>query len=104
MRIMTLPALVLFLAAVPAVASETSDVPAGGAEPFPPIGEELYLRNCRACHGPRGASGSGGQIRGSSERTVRRALGGTDGMPEFDFPEDEVSALVAYIEYLDTLD
>lgn len=94
MRLATVSAILLAITAVSASADEPADALA--------MGEDLYQRNCRACHGPLGTSGSGGQIRGSSERTVRRALGGAEGMPEFEFEDAEIAALVAYVEYLGT--
>ncbi|AHM03216.1 hypothetical protein roselon_00800 [Roseibacterium elongatum DSM 19469] len=63
-------------------------------------GETLFQRHCRACHGPDARRGASGDIRGLGEGTLRMALGGIESMPEFDFDDAEVGALVAYLARL----
>ena len=66
-------------------------------------GRALYDENCAACHMEDG-SGSDLEpdIRGAPRGMVKRALGGMDSMPEFDFTEAELDSLLAYLDALDT--
>lgn len=63
-------------------------------------GRRLYMIHCLACHGPTGVNDASGDIRGMGEATIRYAMGGVEQMPSFDFTEDELTALVAYIAAL----
>jgi ubiquinol-cytochrome c reductase cytochrome c subunit len=73
------------------------------------LGRDLFIANCAACHG---ASGSGDAVGGgfvapslhqADARTVAEAVTvGPGPMPRFSFQQDELNALAAYVEYLQT--
>lgn len=90
MYIRTITALIL-LAAAPIRAQESGPAADGKA---------LFTTNCQRCHGPDASTGKGGDIRGSHLRSVRKATGGFETMPEFDLTDDELDALVAYLATL----
>jgi ubiquinol-cytochrome c reductase cytochrome c subunit len=70
-------------------------------------GRELYINNCAACHG---ATGSGGSIGGgafaptligrSPTIVAEAALVGPGPMPRFDWSEQQLSEVAAYVGYL----
>jgi len=70
-----------------------------GIDVADPLAYGAYLfDNCTSCHGEDGREGSGGDIRGADFRTVKKmTTAGLEGMPEFDFEELELNALVAYL-------
>ena len=61
------------------------------------LGATLFADNCVECHGEDGSEGPSGDIRGSDLQQVRMATGGIEEMPEFEFSDDEVKALTAYL-------
>ena len=64
-------------------------------------GKTLFSENCVECHGKDGSEGSGGDIRGSDLRTVKKMTkGGVEDMPEFEFTQEELEAIVAYLASL----
>ena len=72
-----------------------------------PRGQELFAASCAACHG---ASGNGGAVGGGAlawpitddaPLTVAEAMvSGPGQMPVFDLPEEDLNAIVTYVEYL----
>lgn len=73
-----------------------------GLTPADP-GQVLFTDNCAACHGDDGRGvDSEPDIRGKSPAQLRRAFGGMDAMPEFDFTDDEIAALAEYLHVLKT--
>jgi mono/diheme cytochrome c family protein len=77
-------------------------VPPAMADGTDPIdtGKDLYLENCQVCHGADAREGSGGDIRGTSFRKLRKAVGGIEQMPEFDLTDDELNAVWAFLTSL----
>jgi mono/diheme cytochrome c family protein len=69
-----------------------------------PSGRVLYVENCAECHGATGEGDDGvaPDIRGANRTALDRALPGFDQMPEFDLTEEEVRALHAYLQALDS--
>ena len=63
-------------------------------------GKMLFEENCVECHGEDAKEGASGDIRDADLQQVRRAVRGTDAMPEFEFESEEIAALVAYLETL----
>jgi mono/diheme cytochrome c family protein len=68
-------------------------------------GEAIFNSACAGCHGAEAAGGRGPSLRGplrigneSSDirKTILEGIPGT-GMPKFDFEQDELGPLVAYI-------
>ena len=106
MRPCLLPVLlpVLLVAAAPALAgSEHHDFALeDGIDVTDPLAYGEYLfENCIPCHGEDGSEGSGGDIRGSDARLVKKmTTAGLEGMPEFDFEAPEIDALVAWLAAL----
>lgn len=89
----------------------------GSGPPIPDVdrqasvsdGMKIFVTNCAPCHGATGAGGAVGDgwfapaLDGASPRTVAEAmLVGPGQMPAFDLPNDDVSAVAAYVEYLRT--
>jgi ubiquinol-cytochrome c reductase cytochrome c subunit len=70
-------------------------------------GWQLYLNNCAACHGTSGAGGSvgGGNLapglgRADPVTTVEAMLIGPGVMPVFVLPDEDLSAVASYVQYL----
>ncbi len=71
-------------------------------------GQELYQKTaggvgCQACHGAdgKGKPNTAPGVRGASADDIRRALGG-DAMNSISLSEEEIEAVAAYLEYLDS--
>lgn len=73
-----------------------------------PNGEAIFDGNCASCHGTGGAGGRGpslrGQLRNGNQSSdiknvIVNGLPGT-GMPRFHFDEDELRAIVPYVQSL----
>jgi cytochrome c oxidase cbb3-type subunit III len=71
-------------------------------------GEAIFNSSCAGCHGAEAAGGRGPSLRGELRvgnqnsdirNTILNGIPGT-GMPKFDFEEDELGPLVAYIQSL----
>jgi len=74
-----------------------------GASDARDAGRELYEDLCISCHGEgaRGEPGAGSDIRGSIARQVTMAIGGGyEDMPAVELTDDEIAALVAYLDSL----
>lgn len=72
-------------------------------------GMKIFVANCAPCHGATGAGGAvgGGWLAPSLDRAsplivAEAMLTGPGQMPAFDLPEDNVSEVAAYVEYLRT--
>jgi ubiquinol-cytochrome c reductase cytochrome c subunit len=83
---------------IPQVVADTGDLQRGW---------ELYINNCAACHGATGAGGGigAGVIAPGLSRADPLIVGeamlvGPGAMPRFDFPEEDVNAVAAYVQYL----
>jgi ubiquinol-cytochrome c reductase cytochrome c subunit len=88
------------------------DVPDLGVTAVPlPRGAELYLLHCAACHGATGIGGA--QAYGRAAPSLHHAdrldtaaaiVAGPGGMPSFRaaLDDDEVAAVAAYVDYLDS--
>ena len=97
-------ALVAFVASLgngPAI----PDVAISGADLA--LGRNLFIENCAACHGATAGGGSVGggfvapNLHNSEPTTVAEAVTvGPGPMPRFRFPQDELNALVAYVQQL----
>ncbi|PRY21741.1 cbb3-type cytochrome c oxidase subunit III [Aliiruegeria haliotis] len=67
-----------------------------------PVGEAIYLAHCMECHMASGAGDDiAPDIRGIPSNNLRRAMGGLEGMPEFDFSDEELAAILGYLKSLD---
>ena len=64
------------------------------------LGKSLYQGVCAECHGVDAKQGSSGDIRDADMRQVRKAIKGTENMPEYAFTDDVISALVTYLKTL----
>jgi len=67
------------------------------------LGEVLFQDLCAVCHGEnaKGVKGAGSDIRDSIVRQVRMATGGGyEDMPEIELTDDEMQAIVAYLNSL----
>jgi putative heme-binding domain-containing protein len=73
-----------------------------------PDGQSTFDSSCAGCHGSAGMGGRGpslkGQLRVGNDaadikKTILNGIPGT-GMPKFDFEDDELQALVAYVRSL----
>ena len=67
------------------------------------LGEGLFQANCAVCHGKdgKGVKGAGSDIREAMLRQVRMATGGGyENMPEIALSEDQMEAIVAYLNSL----
>lgn len=94
MRRIFFPLPFIALAALPAQAADAEQLEAG---------QELYDVLCVACHGEdgKGVKGAGSDIRDSIVRQVKMATGGGyEDMPEVELTEDEIKAIVAYLNSL----
>ncbi len=61
-------------------------------------GEALYIANCRECHGPTGAEGEVGDIRGLPARVLQHATqAGIGMMPRIALAREDVAAIAAYL-------
>lgn len=79
----------------------------GVDEELLPRGQELFAINCAPCHG---SSGNGGAVGGGAiawpvtddepRIVVGAMLSGPGQMPVFDFPEDDLTAVVTYVQHL----
>jgi ubiquinol-cytochrome c reductase cytochrome c subunit len=74
-------------------------------------GMELFIANCAPCHGAAGAGGAVGAgtlappLDRSSPRIVAEAMIiGPGQMPVFDLPDEDLSAVASYVEFLRTSD
>lgn len=72
-------------------------------------GEEIFQKTaggvgCAACHGPeaKGELEIGPYIRGKPRETIADALKTVDEMEFLDLSEEEIDAVVAYLEYMET--
>jgi len=99
-----------FFALLLTISPALADAPVSASEHFQwaledevdvsdPLAYGAYLfENCTSCHSEDGSEGSGGDIRGSDFRTVKKmTTAGLEDMPEFDFEKLEIDALVAYL-------
>jgi ubiquinol-cytochrome c reductase cytochrome c subunit len=71
------------------------------------LGRNLFIANCAACHGATGAGGAVGggfiapNLHESEPVTVAEAVTvGPGPMPRFDFTQDQLNALDAYVQWL----
>ena len=101
-----LPFVLLLGLSLPAAAEEPPLAPDTLAPDTLAEGRALYTENCVACHEETAEGGEDfPDIRGVPVALLKRALKNTDGMPEFDFSTQEITALHAYLRSLDqTLD
>lgn len=61
-------------------------------------GQALYVANCRECHGPTGAEGEVGDIRGLPARVLQHATqAGIGMMPRIPLMREDVAAIAAYL-------
>ena len=97
-----LPALGLVASAAWATSEHHGFALEDGIDVTDPLAYGEYLfENCIPCHGEDASEGSGGDIRGSDFRLVKKmTTAGLEGMPEFDFEAPEIEALVAYLASL----
>ncbi len=64
-------------------------------------GEALYVQICRRCHGPTGAEGQVGDIRGLPASVLENATQSGPGMmPRIPLASEDVAAIAAYLEGL----
>ncbi len=70
-------------------------------------GWRLYINNCAACHGATGGGGGigGGVVAPSLRRAdplivAEAMIVGPGAMPRFDFPEEDVNSIAAYVDHL----
>lgn len=67
-----------------------------------PDGREIYERDCMECHMPDGSGEDPApEVAGIPQNNLRRAMGGLEGMPEFEFSAEELAAILAYLQTLD---
>lgn len=86
------------LSPTPPVGASDSDLLAKGALIYDKTAGGL---GCASCHGVDGKGASAPYIRGASKAQVRQALsGGAPAMNFIKLSEDEITAVVAYLEYL----
>ena len=73
------------------------------ASQTPVSGKALFETYCISCHGQTGEGDDSHvpDIRGANSTKLNRALGGLGKMPKFEFSDDEISKLQAYLTKLD---
>jgi putative heme-binding domain-containing protein len=73
-----------------------------------PDGEAIFNSSCSGCHGSEGTGGRGPSLRGELrvgnqasdiQKVLQNGIPGT-GMPKFDFDEDDLRAVVSYVQSL----
>jgi len=64
------------------------------------MGKVLFENNCIECHGEDAQSGDSGDIRDADLQQVTMATGGFETMPDFEFEQEKVEALTAYLNSL----
>lgn len=71
-------------------------------------GEAIFNSSCAGCHGSEGAGGRGPSLRGELrignqasdiQKVLQNGIPGT-GMPKFDFDEDDLRAVISYVQSL----
>ncbi|MFD0981254.1 c-type cytochrome [Tropicimonas aquimaris] len=68
----------------------------------PTLGQAIYAENCVECHmEDAGGDDVAPEIAGIPRNNIRRAMGGLEGMPEFEMTTEEVAAVHAYLRTLD---
>ncbi|SNT07997.1 c-type cytochrome [Tropicimonas sediminicola] len=66
------------------------------------LGQAIYAENCVECHmEDAGGDDIAPEIAGIPRNNIRRAMGGLEGMPEFELTAEEVAAVHAYLRTLD---
>lgn len=76
--------------------------PAIPQEADPERGRAIYTEACAECHMEDATGDSvAPDIAGIPRNNLRRAIGGLEGMPEFELPPEDLAAVLAYLRTLD---